>query len=145
MSSSSIKPGPSSKPGQGNFPSGPPSTQAILLEKLNRRSTPDSEAMASSDDEAENHRHDILPSPVQPPQPVRRSSWLNDTSQQPLPRQTQRKGSFASSSMSPTNSHPATPSGETGVAGWGAHPAPAGGLGRAHSGAGSFPWGTGIW
>ncbi|KAK4247102.1 hypothetical protein C7999DRAFT_32473 [Corynascus novoguineensis] len=145
MSSGTIKSGGSSKPGQGNLPAGPPSSHTILLDKLNRRSTPDSEALASSDDEPENHRQDSHPPPVQPPQPVRRSSWLNDTSQQPLPRQTQRKGSFASNSMSPTSSHPATPSGETGVAGWGSHTGSAGVLGRAHSGAGSFPWGTGIW
>ncbi len=142
MSSGTIKPGPPTRPGQGGFPVGPPNSQAILLDKLNRRSTPDSEALASSDEEADNLRHDNLPPPVQPPQPVRRSSWLNDTSQQPLPRQTQRKGSFASTSMSPTSSHPATPSGETGVTGWGSHSAT---LGRAHSAASSFPWGTGIW
>ncbi|KAK4101543.1 hypothetical protein N658DRAFT_425800 [Parathielavia hyrcaniae] len=146
MNSGTIKPGSSSKPGQGSFPSGPPSSQAILLDKLNRRSTPDSEALASSDDEAEHHRQDNPPPPVQPPQPVRRSSWLNDTSQQPLSRQPQRKGSFASTSMSPTSSHPATPSGDVGVTGWGSHSATAGVLGRTHSGgAGSFAWGPGIW
>ncbi|AEO61690.1 hypothetical protein MYCTH_2312095 [Thermothelomyces thermophilus ATCC 42464] len=145
MSSGTIKPGGSSKPAQGTIPAGPPSSQTILLDKLNRRSTPDSEALASSDDEPENHRQDSHPPPVQPQQPVRRSSWLNDTSQQSLPRQSQRKGSFASTSMSPTSSHPATPSGETGVAGWGSHTGSAGVLGRTHSGTGSFPWGTGIW
>ncbi|KAH6621085.1 hypothetical protein B0J18DRAFT_216949 [Chaetomium sp. MPI-SDFR-AT-0129] len=145
MSSGVIKPGTTPKPGQNSFPAGPPSSHAILLEKLNRRSTPDSEALASSDDEPDNHRQDVLPPPVQPTQPVRRSSWLNDTSQQPLPRQTQRKGSFASTSMSPTSSHPATPSVDSGVTAWGSHAATTGVLGRAHSGAGSFPWGTGIW
>ncbi len=147
MSSGTIKPGPPSKSGPGSsFPAGPPNSQAILLDKLNRRSTPDSEALASSDDEAESHRQETMPPPVQPPQPVRRASWLNDTSQQPLPRQTQRKGSFASSSMSPTSSHPATPSVEAGVAGWGSHSASSGVLGRAaHPGAAAFPWGTGIW
>ncbi|KAH6850875.1 hypothetical protein B0I37DRAFT_308275 [Chaetomium sp. MPI-CAGE-AT-0009] len=145
MSSTTTKPGASLKPGQGNFSAGPPSSHALLLEKLNRRSTPDSEALASSDDEPENHRQDILPPPVQPPQPVRRSSWLNDTSQQPLPRQAQRKGSFAGNSMSPTSSHPATPSGESGVAAWGSHPATGGVLGRPHPGGASFAWGTGIW
>ncbi|KAK3304341.1 uncharacterized protein B0T15DRAFT_237546 [Chaetomium strumarium] len=145
MSSSGIKPGPQSKPGQGSFPAGPPNSQAILLEKLNRRSTPDSEALASSDDEPENNRHENRPPPAQPPKPVRRASWLNDTSQPPMARQNQRKGSFASSSMSPTTSHPTTPSGDGGVASWGSHPATTGVLGRGHPTSGSFPWGTGIW
>ncbi|KAL2159975.1 hypothetical protein VTH06DRAFT_1630 [Thermothelomyces fergusii] len=145
MSSGTIKPGGSSKPAQGSIPAGPPSSQTILLDKLNRRSTPDSEALASSDDEPETQRQDSHPPPVQPPQPARRASWLNDTSQQPLPRPSQRKGSFASTSMSPTSSHPATPSADTGVAGWGSHTGSAGVLGRTHSATGSFPWGTGIW
>ncbi|KAL2130759.1 hypothetical protein VTI74DRAFT_5977 [Chaetomium olivicolor] len=143
-SSATTKPGPPSKPGQGGFPGGTPSSQVKLLEKLNRRSTPDSEALASSDDEAEGHRHDNPPPPAQPPKPMRRSSWLNDTSQQSLPRQTaQRKGSFASSSMSPTASHPSTPAGEAGVTAWGS--ASGGVLNRGPSAGGSFPWGTGFW
>ncbi|GAB1313227.1 PSP1 C-terminal domain-containing protein [Madurella fahalii] len=143
MSSGGIKPGAPSKPGQGSFPVGAPSSQAILLEKLNRRSTPDSEALASSDDEPDAHRQENPPPSTQPPRPVRRASWLNDTSQQPVPRQ--RKGSFASSSMSPTASHPSTPAAEPGVAAWGSHSASAAVLSRAHSGGGSFPWGTAIW
>lgn len=142
MSSGTTKPGGSSKPGQGALPAAAPSSQAILLDKLNRRSTPDSEALASSDEEADAHRQENPPAPVQPPKPVRRSSWLNDTSQA-VPRQ--RKGSFASSTISPTTSHPSTPSGEPGLAAWGSHPASAGVLGRVHSAGGSFPWGTGIW
>ncbi|KAJ4306948.1 hypothetical protein N0V88_000321 [Collariella sp. IMI 366227] len=129
------------KPGQGGFPG-----QVKLLEKLNRRSTPDSEALASSDDEAEGHRHDNPPPAAQPPKPTRRSSWLNDTSQQSLPRQTaQRKGSFASSSMSPTASHPSTPAVDIGATAWGSHPASSGVLNRGPSAGGSFPWGSGFW
>lgn len=143
MSSGAAKPGPPPKPGQGAFPAAAPSSQAILLEKLNRRSTPDSEALASSDEEADAQRQDNPPPSVQPAKPVRRASWLNDTSQQSIPRQ--RKGSFASSSMSPTASHPSTPSGEAGVAAWGSHSASAAVLGRVHPTGGSFPWGTGIW
>ncbi|KAK3371292.1 hypothetical protein B0T24DRAFT_530349 [Lasiosphaeria ovina] len=144
MSSGNVKPGAQSKPSQGNFAAVAPSSQAILLDKLNaRRSTPDSEALASSDDEADPHRQETLPASVQPPKPVRRASWLNDTSQPPLPRP--RKGSFASSSMSPTTSHPSTPSAESGAGAWGAHPASSAVLGRGHTGPASFPWGTGIW
>ncbi|KAK3315046.1 hypothetical protein B0H66DRAFT_535936 [Apodospora peruviana] len=144
---SGIKPGQSSKSGQGSFPPVAPSNQAILLDKLNaRRSTPDSEALASSDDEGDAHRQESLSSSVQPPKPVRRASWLNDTSQPqqpPLPHP--RKGSFASSTMSPTTSHPSTPSVDTGVGAWGSHSASSAVLGRGHVGSSSFPWGTGIW
>jgi hypothetical protein len=47
--------------------------------------------------------------------------------------------------MSPTGSHPATPSGETGPTAWGSHPATGGVLGRSHVGGGAFAWPTGIW
>ena len=111
----------------------------ILLDKFNgRRSTPDSEALASSDDEVDKLDHH---QPAIPPQkPTRRASWLNDTTQSgPQPR----KGSFASSSMSPTTSHPSTPSAESGN--WGSHQQAPPGLGRGHAGQSSFPWGSGIW
>lgn len=110
---------------------------SILIDKFNgRRSTPDSEALASSDDEVERVDH---PQPVgQPQKPTRRASWLNDTSQAVA---SQRKGSFASSSMSPTTSHPTTPSAESGS--WGAHGQST--AGRGHTGSGSFPWPSGIW
>ncbi|KAK3683796.1 hypothetical protein B0T22DRAFT_385567 [Podospora appendiculata] len=143
MSSGTAKAGVQSKPGQPGLPAVAPSSQAILLEKLNaRRSTPDSEALASSDDEVDPHRQESLPT-SKPPKPVRRASWLNDTSQQPLPRP--RKGSFASSSMSPTASHPSTPAVEPGVGTWGAHSTSAAVLGRGHAAPSSFSWGTGIW
>ncbi|KAK2006457.1 hypothetical protein LZ32DRAFT_663618 [Colletotrichum eremochloae] len=138
-SASAAKPGPPSKQGQGAF-SGV-SNHTILLDKLNRRSTPDSEALASSDDETDSHRQEAPQQATQPQKPVRRASWLNDTTQ-PLPRP--RKGSFASSSMSPTASHPSTPSAE-GTAPWGAHSQPSGVLGRAPVPGASFTWGTGIW
>lgn len=139
MSSGSLKAGRSSKLGPG--PAGAQSSQGLLLEKVNARtSTPDSEALASSDDEGD-HRQDVThSSAVQPPhKSVRRSSWLNDTSQT-LARP--RKGSFASSSMSPTGSHPTTPSGEAGP--WGSHSTSSVMGGRA-TGPSAFPWGTGIW
>lgn len=133
MSSSSFKPGLAARPAQSTFSTGPHSSQNHLLEKVNARtSTPDSEALASSDDEID-HKHSV----IQPQKPARRSSWLNDTSA-PLPRP--RKGSFASGSMSPTASHPSTPSAETGAGSWGPHPT----MSRA-PGAPAFPWGTGIW
>lgn len=143
MNSGTPKPGPqSSKTGPGGYPAAAPSNQAILLDKLNvRRSTPDSEALASSDDESDIHRQDNAPSSVQPAKPARRSSWLNDTSQPVAPP---RKGSFASSSMSPTTSHPSTPAAESGVGTWASHSTPSV-MNRGHPGTSSFPWGTGIW
>ncbi len=142
MNPGPIKPGSQAKPGAVGLPAVAPSSQAILLDKLNRRSTPDSEALASSDDEAETHRQDPLSHSVQLQKPVRRASWLNDTSPAP-PRP--RKGSFASSSMSPTTSHPSTPSAESGAAAWGSHSASSAVLGRGHGGPGAFTWSTGIW
>ncbi|KAL1878557.1 hypothetical protein VTK73DRAFT_7822 [Phialemonium thermophilum] len=143
MNSGIAKPSGSSKPGSGAFPGITPSNQSILLDKLNaRRSTPDSEALASSDDEPDSHRQDSLPPLLQQHKPVRRASWLNDTSQPPTrPRQ----GSLASGSMSPTASHPSTPSAEPGVGGtWNSHSTTSV-LGRGHTGSASFPWGPGIW
>ncbi|KAI1167178.1 PSP1 C-terminal conserved region-domain-containing protein [Nemania serpens] len=143
MSATNIKPGSAPKGGQGGIAALAPSNQSILLDKLNvRRSTPDSEALASSDDEPDSHRQDTPHAPAQPQRPVRRASWLNDTSQATLPHP--RKGSFAGSSMSPTASHPSTPSGEAGAGVWAPHPPSSGAMGRGHQPP-SFPWGTAIW
>ncbi|KAF7952919.1 hypothetical protein EAE96_006142 [Botrytis aclada] len=138
MSSSNNKIGAGGKANQSNPSSMTSSNPSILLGKFNeRRSTPDSEALASSDDEPD--RQDIQQpiNPLQKP-PARRASWLNDTTQavtQP------RKGSFASSSMSPTASHPSTPSTESNL--WGSHAQTA--AGRGHTSTSSFPWGSAIW
>ncbi|KAI5462212.1 hypothetical protein BGZ63DRAFT_354295 [Mariannaea sp. PMI_226] len=140
MSQGPTKNGPSSRLGQGTFLGGTANTQSLLLDKLHARtSTPDSEALASSDDEAD-HRLESAQTLNQPPKPVRRPSWLNETSQT-LGRP--RKGSFASSSMSPTASHPSTPSAEAGSGPWGSH-STSSAMGRNTAG-GNFPWGTGIW
>src|SRR5271167_759975 len=88
----------SGKTAQTAFTSVSASNPSILLEKLNaRRSTPDSEALASSDDEAESSRHETNTPAVPLQKPARRASWLNDTTQ---PLGQPRKGSFASSTMS---------------------------------------------
>lgn len=115
------------------------SNPSLLLDKFNgRRSTPDSEALASSDDEADRQEH---PQPaVQAQKPARRASWLNDPTQ---PGAQPRKGSFPSNSMSPTASHPNTPSTESGN--WNAHTQAGSGVGRGHAGSSSFPWSSGIW
>ncbi|KAI0392669.1 hypothetical protein F5Y17DRAFT_343424 [Xylariaceae sp. FL0594] len=141
MSATNVKAGPASKGTQGGIASIVPSGSAILLDKLNiRRSTPDSEAVASSDDEHESHRPNTSQPPVQ--KPVRRASWLNDTSPSTLPHP--RKGSFAGASMPPTSSHPNTPSAEAG-AGWASHNAPSAASTRGHQANSGFSWGSGIW
>ncbi|RAL58812.1 hypothetical protein DID88_009122 [Monilinia fructigena] len=137
MSSNNNKIGAGSKINQSNPSSMTSSNPSLLLGKFNeRRSTPDSEALASSDDEPDRQE---AQQPVNPPQkPTRRASWLNDTTQsgtQP------RKGSFASSTMSPTASHPSTPSAESNA--WGPHAQAA--AGRGHTSSSSFPWSSGIW
>jgi hypothetical protein len=139
MSSGSHKPGLSTKPATGSFATAPQqSNQTLLLERVGARtSTPDSEALASSDDEGDHRQGN--PQPL-PQKPVRRSSWLNDTSQ---PFSRPRKGSFASSSMSPTGSNPSTPSVETGAGPWAPHSATAT-MGRV-AGSNSLSWGSGIW
>ena len=138
MSSVSVKSGSSSRMGQSSQNPAAPSGANHLLEKVNARtSTPDSEALASSDDEGE-QRQESSQVPAQPPKPVRRSSWLNDTSSTFV---RPRKGSIASGSMSPTASNPTTPSGETGGGHWGST-APST-MGRT-PGQATF-WGAGIW
>jgi hypothetical protein len=115
-----------------------PLASGNLLDKFNgRRSTPDSEALASSDDEVD--RHDLTQPTFPPQKPTRRASWLNDTTQSSAQP---RKGSFASGSMSPTTSHPATPSAESNT--WSNHAQSSTGVGRGHAGSSSFPWGSGI-
>jgi hypothetical protein len=138
MSANSAKTGGGGKFPQSATSSMTSSNPSILLDKFNgRRSTPDSEALASSDDEGDRQEHH-QPA-VQPQKPTRRASWLNDTTQSSAQP---RKGSFASSSMSPTTSHPSTPSAESGT--WGAHQGTVS-VGRGHPGSSSFPWGSGIW
>jgi hypothetical protein len=140
MSSNNIKTGGGGKAPPSNPSSMTSSNPSLLLDKfVGRRSTPDSEALASSDDE--NERQDHHQPAIAPQKPARRASWLNDTT----PSGTQpRKGSFAGTSLSPTTSHPTTPT--TDVSTWNQH-APAGpGAGRGHAGPSSFTsWGSGIW
>ncbi|KAI1431739.1 hypothetical protein GGR50DRAFT_697715 [Xylaria sp. CBS 124048] len=144
MSANNMKSGSGAKGGQGGIGGLAPSNQSILLDKLNiRRSTPDSDALASSDDEPDLHRQDNSQATIQTQRPVRRASWLNDTSQATLPHP--RKGSFVNnSSMSPTTSHPTTPSAEGGAAAWASHSSASAAVTRGHQPP-SFSWGTGIW
>ncbi|KAI9775815.1 MAG: hypothetical protein M1839_000866 [Geoglossum umbratile] len=108
-----------------------------------RGSTPDSEALVSSEDELDQQQvsgQALSAATALPIKPRRRPSWLGDV------QSAQRRGSFVgASSFSSGNSHPATPS--TDVSSWatglGSNSASA--LGRGHVPHGSFPWGAGIW
>ena len=106
-----------------------------------RGSTPDSEALASSDDEQDHyHRLQSINSTLGAV-PARRSSWLTDV--QPVP---QRKPSLTGSgAFDATNSHPATPSSD--AVGWGPNATSSTGsaIGRGHSNSASFPWSGTIW
>ena len=95
-------------PAFGTFGTHQPSA-SLLLEKSNpglRRSTPDSEALASSDDEAE-HGRNAFPNNVKSGRNVRRTSWLNDTSLANANRKPSITGPY-----SPSGSHPGTPGSE---------------------------------
>lgn len=123
------------------------SHKSALLERASRgirRSTPDSEALASSDDETDHPRQ--LPASTgvsQPPKTARRTSWLNE-----IPSTSTRRASTQlSGAYSPNNSHPATPSGD--LAGWPQPPASpkmSGAAGWGSATGSSFPWpSNGIW
>ena len=125
----------------GGFPGG---NAAILLEKSKagiRGSTPDSEALASSDDEQDHYHRMQSINNTLGPKPTRRPSWLTEVQQAP-----QRKASLSGSgTFSPASSHPETPPGDPTA--WGAANISSTGptLGRGHSNSTSFPWGSAIW
>ena len=109
-----------------------------------RRSTPDSEALASSDDETDQpHNLPSSASVSQPTKPARRTSWLNEIPSAPTRKATaQLNGAY-----SPNNSLPATPSGD--LAGWPqplASPKMNNASGWGSAAGSSFPWSSnGIW
>ena len=118
---------------------------SLLLEKAKagiRRSTPDSEALASSDEE-QDQRHQLYSMGTQHGQkPNRRASWLSELQQGP-----QRKTSMSGNgTFSPVGSHPTTP--VTDQSTWASSMAPTIGTvttGRVQSSSASFPWGSTIW
>ena len=123
------------------FPGG---NASILLEKAKagiRGSTPDSEALASSDDEQDQHNRLHSITNTLAPKPMRRSSWLTEVQQT-----SQWKGSFnGSGAFSPASSHPTTPSGDQNSWALNAGPPTGSTKGRGHSNSTSFPWGNAIW
>lgn len=138
---------PSSKSTQAPKPAAVPastSNASIRLEKSHpgiRRSTPDSEALASSDDEVEQHQQTQAVSSAPAPKAARRTSWLNE-----VPPNIPRKASLpAGSSLSSAGSNPATPAIDQST--WAASTSPGlgGSVSWTHTGTSSFPWSTGIW
>ncbi|KAI4215794.1 MAG: hypothetical protein LQ351_001781 [Letrouitia transgressa] len=116
---------------------------SILLEKTKagmRGSTPDSEALASSDDEQDHHNRLQQVHTIQSSRPTRRPSWFTETQ-----HVSQRKGSLGGGgSFSPSHSYISSPSSEQGT--WTSSGAqPASGVGRGHSSNSSIPWGSAIW
>ena len=125
--------------------SSPPAaaTASVILEKTHpgvRRSTPDSDALASSDDDGDHgaQAQNIIPPTTKPP--VRRTSWLNE-----VPLSAQRKHSLPGSHLSSAPSNPTSPA--TDQASWATSPSLAGSFNWNQTGGSTHPWGTGtgIW
>ena len=134
--------------GQGkrtSFSGFPGSNAPHLLDRSRaalRGSTPDSEALASSDDEPEqkNRLTQVTSNPALKP-PVRRTSWLNED------RQTSnRKASLgANGPFSPVSPGTAGPSNDQLLWGSSTGQSASSTVGRGHSSNASFPWSSNIW
>ena len=134
----------SSKPAQAPKSTTSPtsSTNATArLEKAHpgvRRSTPDSEALASSDDDGDQPQQMQPSTSVPIPKPGRRTSWLNE-----VPPHVTRKSSLTTTApLSSGASNPTSPATDQS---WSTSPGLGGSIPWNHVGGGSFPWGTGIW
>ncbi|KAL9113253.1 MAG: hypothetical protein Q9227_002588 [Pyrenula ochraceoflavens] len=96
-------------PGFGALPG---NQASLLLEKANpglRRATPDSEALASSDDEVDGRQIPTGAQSAGATKPKRRTSWLSEISS----NQTRKPSvTLPGASNSPSGSHPVTPSGD---------------------------------
>ena len=117
---------------------------SILLEKAKadiRRSTPDSEAMASSDDEQDQHHQAHTMTNQYGHKTSRRASWLSDLHQVP-----QRKVSVNGSMVfSPATSYSPAAAVDQNLRTPGVASSITPSSGRIHSNSASFPWGSTIW
>ncbi|EPS27954.1 hypothetical protein PDE_02899 [Penicillium oxalicum 114-2] len=130
-----------SAPSQSSAPPSSGTTATARLERTHpgvRRSTPDSDALASSDDDGDH----IAPNTIAPPtKPVRRTSWLNE-----IPLSAQRKHSLPGGPLTSGPSNPASPSSEQGP--WVSSttsPGLTGSFNWNQGGGSSFPWSNAIW
>lgn len=127
-----------------SFSGFPGSNASIFLEKAKagfRGSTPDSEALASSDDEQDHYHRFHAMNQSHGTRQARRPSWLTEVQHAP-----HRKASLSGSgSFSPASSHPATPAADS--TNWNANvgPSPSCAIGRPPSSGVTFPWGNAIW
>ena len=138
---SQAQPGQAKRTSFGGFPGGGAS---IFLDRSKagfRGSTPDSEALASSDDEQDHHLrlHPVTSNPG--PKPVRRLSWLTEVQQVP-----NRKGSLVGNGPF-TPASPNTIASPNDQTPWGGNAGSTTGstIGRGHATSTSFPWGNTIW
>lgn len=142
MAPTSNKPTQASK--SSSTAAAPPATATSKLEKTHpgvRRSTPDSEALASSDDDGEHPQATTTSAAAPPPKPARRTSWLNE-----VPTAINRKPSLTSGNpLSSAQSNPTSPVADQSA--WGSNTSPGIGGPMAWNNVGntSFPWSTGIW
>lgn len=120
-------------------------TASAILEKTHpgvRRSTPDSDALASSDDDGEHgaQAQNIIPSTTRPP--VRRTSWLNE-----VPLSAQRKHSLSGGHLSSAPSNPTSPASDQAPWATTTSPGLSGSFNWNQPGGSAFSWGTGtgIW
>ena len=139
--SSQAQPGQVKRTSFGGFPGGGAS---IFLDRSKagfRGSTPDSEALASSDDEQDHHLrlHPVTSNPG--PKSVRRLSWLSEVQQVPNRKASLGgNGTFAPASPNTTTSpNDQTPWGGSTASNTGST------IGRGHAASTSFPWGNTIW
>ncbi|THC90407.1 hypothetical protein EYZ11_010126 [Aspergillus tanneri] len=141
MAAQPSKSAPAPKPSASSTP---PSNASARLEKSHpgvRRSTPDSEALASSDDDGEHAQLPAATTAAPVPKPARRTSWLNE-----VPANLPRKASLtATNPLSSGGSNPSSPA--TDQSGWAANtnPGMSSSMHWNHVGGSSFPWTTGIW
>ncbi|KAJ5244285.1 PSP1 C-terminal [Penicillium chrysogenum] len=138
---------PSNKPTSMAQSSTPPAapTASAILEKTHpgvRRSTPDSDALASSDDDGDHgaQAQNIIPPTTRPP--VRRSSWLNE-----VPLSAQRKHSLPGGPLSSAPSNPTSPASDQAPWATTTSPSLGGSFNWNQAGGSPFSWGTGtgIW
>ena len=134
--------GPIKRTSFSNFPAG---SASMFLDRSKvgiRGSTPDSEALASSDDE-QDHHHRLHPVTSNPgPKTNRRPSWIPDTPQAPVVR----KGSLGGHGpFSPVSPNSTAPSNEQIPWGGGGSSSTGSVVGRGHTASTSFPWGSTIW
>ncbi|KXG53633.1 uncharacterized protein PGRI_006830 [Penicillium griseofulvum] len=120
-------------------------TASAILEKTHpgvRRSTPDSDALASSDDDGDHgaQAQNVIPPTTRPP--VRRTSWLNE-----VPLSAQRKHSLPGGHLSSAPSNPTSPASDQAPWATTTSPGLAGSFNWNQTGGSTFPWGTGtgIW